>query len=103
VAPTPTPAVDCNQFADFPIYPGSRTVAALPTDSRAWHVYAAVGQVASYYGNGANQLAWQFRLASAIGSQWTYRMSRAPSCRGSLTVMADPNGGTVYQAFPDRQ
>lgn len=101
--PSPTPAVDCAQFGDFPYYPGSLAVAASNQDARAWHVYAAAGQVAGYYANGASQLAWQFRLASATGSRWTYRISRAPFCRGSLVIIADPAGGTLYEAKPDSQ
>ena len=99
--PSPTAGVDCYQFGDFPYYPGSLAVAASTQNARAWHVYAPASQVAGYYANGASQLAWQFRLASAIGSRWTYRISRAPSCRGSLVVSADPAGGTLYQATPD--
>jgi hypothetical protein len=99
--PTPTPAVDCYQFGDFPNYPGSLAVAASTQDARAWHVYASATQVANYYTNGASQLAWQFRLTSVSGGRWTYRISRAPACRGSLVVMADPAGGTLYQATPD--
>jgi hypothetical protein len=102
-APTPTPAVDCNQFGDFPYYPGSRAVESFPQETRAWHVDAPAGQVAIYFGNGANQLAWQFRLSSATSTRWTYRISRAPSCRGALVVMIDPNGGTLYQAIPTSQ
>jgi len=101
--PSPTPAVDCAQFGDFPYYPGSLAVAASTQDARAWHVYAAAGQVAGYYGNGASQLAWEFRLASATGSRWTYRISRAPFCRGSLVIIADPAGGTLYEAKSDSQ
>jgi hypothetical protein len=103
-SPTPSPTpVDCYQFGDFPTYPGSLAVAASSQNSRAWHVYASASQVAGYYANGASQLAWQFRLASAIGSRWTYRISRAPSCRGLLVVSADSAGGTLYQATPDSQ
>jgi hypothetical protein len=101
--PTPTPAVDCSQFGDFPYYPGSRAVESFPQETRAWHVDAPAGQVAIYFGNGANQLAWQFRLSSATTTRWTYRISRAPSCRGALVVMVDPNGGTLYQAIPTSQ
>jgi hypothetical protein len=99
--PTPTPAVNCYQFGDFPYYPGSLAVAASSQDARAWHVYASAASVSSYYANGASQLAWQFRLTSATGSRWNYRISRAPLCRGSLVVIADPAGGTLYEATPD--
>jgi hypothetical protein len=111
--PTPTPAstptpspnpttVDC-RFGDFPTYPGSRAVATTTQGAQAWHVYALASKVADYFASGAGQTAWQFRLTSASGSRWIFRMSHAPSCRGSLSVMTDPNGGTVYQATPDSQ
>jgi hypothetical protein len=97
---SPTPAVQCS-FGDFPIYPGSRMVATTTRGAQAWHVSATASKVADYFASGAGQQAWQFRLTSASGSGWTFRMSHAPSCRGSLSVMTDPNGGTVYQATPD--
>jgi hypothetical protein len=100
--PSPTPAVQC-LFGDFPIYPGSRVVATTTQGAEAWHVSATASKVADYFASGAGQQVWQFRLTSASGSGWTFRVSHAPSCRGSLTVMTDPNGGTVYQATPDSQ
>ena len=73
--------MDCYQFGGFPYYPGSLAVAASSQDARAWHVYASPTHVASYYANGASR--------------------RAPACRGSLVVMADAAGGTLYEAKPD--
>lgn len=100
-SPTPTP-VQC-WFGDFPYYPGSLAVAASSQGAEAWHTYAGARQVASYFTNGASQLAWHFQLISTNSVQWNYRMSRAPACRGSLVVMVDPAGGTLYQATPDNQ
>jgi hypothetical protein len=105
-SPTPSPLatpVDCYQFGDFPYYPGSLQVNASTQDARAWHVNAIASKVATYFANGANQVAWQFRLTSATGSAWVFRFTRAPSCRGSLTVRSDSGGGTFYQATPDSQ
>jgi hypothetical protein len=110
-SPTPTPSptssptlttVQCS-LADFPYYPGSQAVAASSQCAEAWHVSSPAGKVADYFGNGAGQLAWQFRLTSAFSSQWIFRVSHAPSCRGSLTIQADPTGGARYQVTPDSQ
>jgi hypothetical protein len=105
--PSPTPSatlttVQCS-LADFPYYPGSQAVAASSQCAEAWHVGSPAGKVADYFGNGAGQLAWQFRLTSAFSSQWIFRVSHAPSCRGSLTIQADPTGGARYQVTPDSQ
>jgi hypothetical protein len=105
--PSPTPSatvtpVEC-WFGDFPQYPGSRAVTVSTQGAEAWHVDTIPSKVDDYFASGAGQQAWQFRLTSASASAWIFRMIRAPSCRGSLTVKTDPAGGTFYQAIPDRQ
>lgn len=99
--PTPsgTPPASCG-FGDFPYYPGSRAVAAAASDGHAWHVNAAPSSVAHYFQNGASQLAWIFQLTDASGGQWTFRMNRAPACWGTLNVLVDPAGGTLFEADP---
>ena len=99
--PTPvgTPPASC-WFGDFPYYPGSLAVAAGASDGNAWHVNAAPSFVAHYFQNGASQLAWTFQLTDASGGQWTFRMSRAPACWGTLNVLVDPAGGTLFEADP---
>ena len=71
---------------------------AVEPQRRDWTPLTVLGVAGSVALAGAG---FQFRLASAIGSRWTYRISRAPSCRGSLVVTADPAGGTLYQATAD--
>jgi hypothetical protein len=78
-------------------------VATTTPGAAVWHVDTVASKVADYFASGASQPAWQFRLTSASASRQIFRMSHAPSCRGSLTVWTDPNGGTVYQATPDSQ
>ena len=99
--PTPrgTPPASC-WFGDFPYYPGSLAVAAGASDGHAWHVNAPPPSVAHYFANGASQFAWTFQLTDASGGQWTFRMSRAPACWGTLNVLVDPAGGTLFEADP---
>lgn len=92
--------VSCS-WGDFPYYPGSLTVAASNPGGYAHHVYVPASAVAAFYVNGASQMAWSFTLTSRSLTNWTFRLSRPPSCTGSLSVVADPVGGTLFEADPD--
>lgn len=56
--------------------------------------------VAHYLANGASQLARAFELRDASGHEWTFRITRAPACWGTLNVLIDPAGGTLFEADP---
>jgi len=88
-------------FGDFPIYPGSSRIGDPMPNARRWWVNTYPTQVADYYSAGTGPSEWQFRLEPVSGSPWRFRMTRSPACRGFLTVMADPSGGTRYEAIPD--
>jgi hypothetical protein len=108
--PTPTPGVvqptispDPRQcaFGDFPVYPGSTRIGDPMANGRRWWVNTYPTQVADYYSAGPGPAEWLFRPEPVSGSPWRYRMTRTPGCRGFLTVMQDPSGGTRYEAIPD--
>lgn len=92
--------VNCS-WGDFPYYPGSLAVAASNPGGYAHHVYVPASAVAAFYANGASQMAWSFTLTSRSPTSWTFRLSRPPSCTGSLSVVSDPAGGTLFEADPD--
>lgn len=110
--PKPTPATDgppqCS-FADFPVYPGSDTYHISPPMPNAWFVNQLPSQVASYYARGAYQRVWTFVAAPNAtvppgnpGPVYKFRFTRAPACRGELTVSPyTRDAATVYQALPD--
>lgn len=110
--PKPTPATDGSpqcSFADFPVYPGSDTYRISPPMQNAWFVNQLPSQVASYYARGAYQRVWTFvagpNATVTPGNPapvYTFRFTRAPACRGELTVSPYSRAGaTVYQALPD--
>jgi len=102
VQPTisPDPRQAC-AFGDFPVYPGSTRIGDPTANGRRWWVNTYPTQVADYYSAGTGPTESLFRLEPVTGSPWRFRMTRPPACRGLLIVLADPSGGTQYEAIPD--
>jgi len=97
---TPDPRHAC-AFGDFPVYPGSTRIGDPTANGRRWWVNTYPTQVADYYSAGTGPTEWLFRPEPVNGTPWRFRMTRPPACRGVLTVLADPSGGTQYEAIPD--
>jgi hypothetical protein len=97
-------------FADFPFYPGSEIYHISPPMPNSWYVNQPTLQVASYFARGAYQLTWTFNAGPsatvAPGSSvmsYKFRFSRAPACRGELTIYPETlyGGASYYQMIPD--
>ena len=97
---TPDPRHAC-AFGDFPVYPGSTRIGDPTANGRRWWVNTYPTQVADYYSAGTGPTEWLFRPEPVNGTPWRFRMTRPSACRGVLTVIADPSGGTQYTAIPD--
>jgi hypothetical protein len=88
-------------FGDFPVYPGSTPISNPTANGRRWWVNTYPTQVADYFSAGVGPSEWLFRPEPVNGSPWRFRVTRPPACRGFLTVLEDPSGGTQYEAIPD--